>query len=485
MVPVSLLTLFAMAVQGFHPYAEDGGLYAAGIKKRIDPNLYAARPDFVLAHLRFTPFAGFVAWLTRASHLSLDWVLLALYGVSVWATLYAGWMLASRCCSTRSGRLGAVALLACWLTMPIAGTSLLLMDPYVTARSVSTPLTLLALAWALEAIEGSRRGAVLCGFALLMAFVHPLMATYALAAVVVLVVVSRRGWGAAILFLVAVSAAAMVQAWAPAESAIYVRAEMTRYYWFPLQWQWYELFGLATPLILLWRMRREPERAYRWNLLARSAVVLGLISLVVALLFARVGLATHLVARLQPLRCFQVVYEVLFLLMGGWLGERWLRTAAWRWGLMLIVLGGVMFTVQRQTYPASPHFELPFIYPRNPWVHSFVWARQNTPENAVFALDAHYITEPGEDAQGFRAWAERSALPDYSKDGGEASITPALASEWAAGVEAQLGIDQQSDAERAASLKRMGADWVLLRRTSATGWECPYENEAVKVCRIP
>ena len=42
------------------------------------------------------------------------------------------------------------------------------------------------------------------------------------------------------------------------------------------------------------------------------------------------------------------------------------------------------------------------------------------------ALDAQYITKPGEDAQGFRAIAERSALPDYSKDGGVVTNKPEL-----------------------------------------------------------
>ena len=52
-------------------------------------------------------------------------------------------------------------------------------------------------------------------------------------------------------------------------------------------------------------------------------------------------------------------------------------------------------------------------------------------------LDSHYITSPGEDAQSFRAIAERSAMPDYSKDGGEASIMPGLTSAWMSGVVAQ------------------------------------------------
>jgi len=485
---VSLLSVFALAVQGFHPCAEDGGLYVAGIKKMLDPNLYPVRPDFVLAHLRFSPFAATVAAIARSTHLPLPSVLLALYCASVWATLYAGWMVASHATESLTGRCGAVVLLACWLTMPIAGTALMLMDPYVTARSVSTPLALLAVAWAMDALNGSWRGVVMCALALTLAVVHPLFAVYGLATIAVLLVVgakqqSVRRWGPVALAALAFAAAGVLQAIAPPESPAYVRAALTRYYWFPLRWHWFELFGLVAPLALLWLLGRL-RASVGWRVLARMALLLGAISLAVAIVFARADLSTHLVARLQPLRCFQMVYVVMTLLLGAWLGDRWLKHQPWRWGLLFACCGGVMFFVQRSTYPASTHFELPGRPPGNPWAQAFLWVRQNTPKDAVFALDADYIAHAGEDAQGFRGIAERSALPDYSKDGGEASITPELADAWVAGQTAQRGLDDQTDRARSAALQPLGVTWVVLDRNSATTWHCPYENAAVKVCQV-
>ena len=73
-------------------------------------------------------------------------------------------------------------------------------------------------------------------------------------------------------------------------------------------------------------------------------------------------------------------------------------------------------------------------------MQAFLWIRGNTPKDALFALDADYINAPGEDAQSFRAIAERSALPDYSKDGGEASIAPDLTAAWSIGQAAQRGL---------------------------------------------
>ena len=486
---VSLLSVFALAVQGFHPYAEDGGLYVAGIKKMLDPALYALRPEFVDAHLRFSPFASAVAGMTRITHIPLPWMLLALYAAGVWATLYAGWMVISRCTESRPARYGAVSLLACWLAMPIAGTSLMLMDPYVTARSISTPLTLLAIAWSLDAMSGSWRAGLLCAIALTLAVVHPLMAGYALATVLIVPVVSSphtrvRRWGPILLCALGFALATTVQACAPRESPQYLAAVMTRTYWFPLQWRWYELFGLAAPFVLLIGLGRSSVSP-RWRALAHVAITLGAISIAVALVFSRVGLATHLVARLQPLRNFQIVYEVMILLLGAWLGERWLRLEPLRWALLLTSLGGIMFFAQRSTYPASAHFEFPASTPTNPWQEAFLWIRSHTPKDAVFALDPHYITRDGEDAQSFRGIAERNVLPDYSKDGGEASITPAVADAWVEGQVAQSGIDAESDALREAKLKPFGVDWVVLDEDSVTAWPCPYRNQTVKICRIP
>ena len=453
----------------------------------------------MVAPLRFSLFAPLVADLVRLTHMPLTSVLLGLYFAGIWATLAAGWMVATRCVASLQGRLGAVALLACWLTLPVAGTSLILMDPYVTARSISTPLTLMALAWALDRKVASWW---LCALALAgAALVHPLMAGYGLAAVLLVAVFGARQpaircWGAPALGLFALAVAATVQALAPAESADYVRIAITRYYWFLSRWQWFEWLGLLGPMIVLaalWRWRSGSQHSHEIDeppphnrVLTAAIIALAAIALAVACCFARESTATHLLARMQPLRCFQQVYEVMALLLGAWLGETLLRNRVWRWAMLLAVLGGLMGIVQQDIYGHSAHIEWPGRTPVNSWEQAFVWVRQHTPVDAVFALDARYITQGrGEDAQCFRALAERSALPDYSKDGGEAAIAPNLTPAWAAGQSAQTGLETASDAERLARLKPLGAGWVVLERSSPTQWPCPYTNERVKVCRLP
>ncbi len=449
------------------------------------------------------------------SNLSLEMVLLLVHLATFWMTLFAAWLLAARCYGSREARCGAVALLAAWMTLPVAGTSLMLMDPYVTARSLSTPCVLLALVGVLQFLrpqfvreEGGTperwRGLALCCAGLAGAGVmHPLMAAYGFGSVLLMGTVmssSRmvRVWGTAGLGLTAVAMAWGLMLSAPPESKIYQRVVLTRDYWFLSQWHWYELIGLIAPMVILSGIalgRRSEGDAARVGL-ARMAVVAGLTAIVVAMAFARTGMATHLVARMQPLRIFQTVYVVMILALGAALGERVLRRQAMRWLLVFSALAVVMVTAERRTFPASRHLELPSAVgwdaagsspadSGNPYERAFAWIGRNTPRDAVFAMDAQYITRTGEDAQSFRAIAERSVLPDFSKDGGVVTNKPELAAAWLQGQIAQKELSAKPDVERIAALRPLGVSWVVLEREALTGFVCGYANEAVKVCRLP
>jgi hypothetical protein len=520
-VLVTALTLFALLVHGYHPYAEDGGVYVPEIKRLLDPGLYPQGSEFVVGHLRYSLFAPMMSWLVRESHFGVEIVLLLVHLATFWMTLFAAWLLAARCYASMEARGGAVALLAVWMTLPVAGTSLMLMDPYVTARSLSSPCVLLALVGALrfllpqfeieeERAAERRRGLALCCAGLAGAgLMHPLMAAYGLGSVLLLGVVLSpnrmvRVWGTVGLGLTAVAMAAGMQLSAPPESAIYQRVVLTRDYWFLSQWRWYELTGLTAPILILSAValgRRREDDAARVGL-ARMAVVAGLTATVVAMLFARTGMATHLVARMQPLRIFQLVYVVMILAVGAALAEWVLQRRPMRWVLVFSVLAMVMVGAERRTFPGSRHLELPNALvwgasmdsekgdsektdSENQFELAFAWIGRNTPKDAVFAMDARYITETGEDAQGFRAIAERSVLPDFSKDGGVVTNKPELTAAWFEGQVAQSELNAEADAQRIAALRPLGVTWVVLGRQAVTGFACAYANEAVKVCRLP
>jgi hypothetical protein len=79
---VTALTLLAVAVHGYHPYAEDGGIYLPEIKRLLRPGMYPQGAEFVVGHLRFSIFAPVMAGLVRWSHLRVETVLLLVHMAS-------------------------------------------------------------------------------------------------------------------------------------------------------------------------------------------------------------------------------------------------------------------------------------------------------------------------------------------------------------------------------------------------------------------
>ena len=488
---LAALTLCTLLVHGYHPIAEDGGLYVAGILYKLDPTLFPDYNAFVTEHLRFSLFAPSVAAMVHLTHFSFAWCLLLVNLLSIWLTLHAARQLLRRCLASEPAQLAGVALLAAWWTLPVAATSLMLMDPYVTARSLSMPLSLFAIAFALDDWHATPRAAFLCTLCLLAAILfHPLMAAYAIALVILLRMVRLLHPLLPLVFLTvaAIASATVIQFAAPPESPALIAAEITRYYWFLSQWHWYEMLGLLAPLLILLTLGRRREFSPAAALLCRASIALGMIATLIAVILARENLAIHLVARLQPLRVFLLIYAVMALLLGAWLQ----RICATRPRLRaipavaVIAMAAAMFFVQRATFAASQHLELPWraAHNPNPWVQAFLWSRDNTAKDALFAIDANYITTDGEDAQTFRATAQRSILPDHSKDGGEASITPALAEVWLRASTAQTDLSKLDDTARDARLQPYAVTWMVLHSSARTNHSCPYDNGTVKVCRV-
>jgi hypothetical protein len=174
----------------------------------------------------------------------------------------------------------------------------------------------------------------------------------------------------------------------------------------------------------------------------------------------------------------------LFVCVGGFLGEYVLKDRAWRWLVLLIPLSVGMFLAQRSLFRASAHIEWPGRAPKNPWAQAFVWIRENTPADAVFAIDPDYMRWPAEDAIGFRCLAQRSRLADTVKDGGVVSMFPPLADEWLEQVRAQNPWRNLRAADFARLRQKYGVTWVVVQQLGVDGLTCPYQNPAVRVCRL-
>jgi hypothetical protein len=185
----------------------------------------------------------------------------------------------------------------------------------------------------------------------------------------------------------------------------------------------------------------------------------------------------------QPMRGFHLLYIVLFLLMGGLVFERVLRARVWLYVLVLGATALGMIYAQRELFPGTRHIEWPGADTGNRWVHAFVWIRDNTPQNAYFAIDPRYMQRRGEDEHGFRAWAERSVLADWDKDPGVICLFPALAPKWQEQVHAQDGFEKFGKPEFLGLRQRFGADWVIADHSVGLN-ACPYQKDGIYVCKI-
>ncbi|MEK6398670.1 MAG: hypothetical protein V4734_11340, partial [Terriglobus sp.] len=458
---LAFCSVVAVCLLGYHPYAEDGGIYASALSLRLDPSLFPAYREFVVAHTGKSLFIPIVGALVRLSHMSQGVAMFALYVVSVVATLAALMRLGRTLLPSERQRQWATLLLAVSLGMPVGGTSLYLVDPYLTARSFSTPLIVLALSMLLE----RRYGVVAVCMAVAFA-IHPLMTLWAVFPVALVLVwqqAKRPVRGAVVAGLVFVGVMGTVQALLPADAAAVRAASLSRSYWFLSQWQWYEWIGLIAPCALLLCLVGMPSVYEEFRddarLLACAAVAAMLTVSVASLLWIHTGNAAFLLARMQPLRLLHPVYLVFLMLLAGWLSKvAGASLKAWTaFGVLLCSSACGMLYLQRTTYPNSSHMELPWNTSDNGYVQAAEWIRANTEKDALVATDANYTTASGEDAQMLRAIALRSTVPDAAKDGGISSVMPVLASAWMAGSQAQAGLAKLPDAERITRVKPLGA----------------------------
>ncbi|HEY6447525.1 MAG TPA: hypothetical protein VIY53_13775 [Acidobacteriaceae bacterium] len=474
-----MLTPIALFIHGYHPFANDAGLYIAGVGHLLDPALYPLNAVFVTAFTRWSVFAWTLAALVRLTHLPLPWILFATHLFSIFLFLTACRLLATRLFVAEPARWCAVLLAAACCALPVAGTALVLLDPYVTARSFSTPLALFAVAACLRGAW--LRSALLLTLAVL---IHPLMGAYAVAFVTLLTLINAGRLRPA-LALSAAACAAAACAFAMARHAAICEAYRqavslpARTFLFLARWQWYEILGLVLPLLLFATAAHRLPRRSPTQSLCLAAVLLGSTAALMAALFVPPA-GPYLLVPLQVLRSFHILYAVGMVLLAAPLATLLRRSRFAGIGLLILIFAA-MFLVERVSWPGSNRVEWPGMRPANPYEQAFLWIRGHTPADAVFAFDPELVYQLGEDEQGFRVLSERDQLAD-DKDAGVVAVVPRLAQRWAAQRNAETSVNRMSDAERRGRLMPLGATWLLLPPDAQTRFPCPYRNTAVQVC---
>jgi len=479
-VQLGLLSGLVLFVHGYHPFANDAGIYVAGVRKLLDPALFQIDAPFVVSHTRLSIFAHLVATFVRVSHLPLAWVLLFAHLISIYLFLWACWRFASVVFDSSVARWCSVLMAAAFFTLPVAGTALTIMDPYVTARSFSTPLGLLALAALVQ-----RRWIQAVVFATFCLLLHPLMGAYTVVFLVVYAFIDVRRVRIAVgvcgaMFLTA-EIVWLVACHATVESG-YRQAVLSahREFLFLVRWQWFEIAGLVLPLLLY----AAAGFRFGWSSLigklCLSCVLTGTTAMLAAAYFVQPS-GPYLFVPLQMLRSFHPIYALGVVLLGG-TGSWFVQRARWFSVSAFVVLFGCMFLSARLSFAGSAHLELPG-RTASPWTEAFLWVRDHTPKDAIFAMEPSLLYAPGEDEQGFRAISERSALAD-DKDAGVVVVFPALATEWARERNAEAGVNNMTDVERGERLRPFGVSWLLLAPDAQTSFACPFRNGVVKVCAM-
>ena len=466
---LALLTICAIAIHGYHVGIEDQDVYLAAAKKWLHPSLYPVNAEFFTEQMKAALFIPALAATARV--VTLEWALLGWHVGSLFLVLLGCWRIAEVCFDAPASRWAAVATVAVLLTLPIAGTALYPVDPYLHPRAPASAGVLLAAAAALERRWG--RTGIWILFALAM---HPLMGLFGLSLLAFLCLPFSNP---------ALPTAAFAFVWFQRPSPAWNEAVQARSYYFPLRWQWYEWLGMLAPLGIIWAAGRIAERHFSPVLqrITSRLVLFAFFQTGVALLMTVPASMTVLPA-LQPMRWLHIFYFFFLVIVGGMAGEFILRDRVWASILIFGCLAGAMYYVQRDLFAHSNHLELPGRPPANPWQQAFLWIRANTSSADVFALDPKYMELPEEDAYGFRAWAERSMLAEDQKDPGAATVFPELAAKWQEQVHATRGIQNFTAAQFGELRDRFAVRWVVLPASASPPLSCPFRDEAARVCRI-
>jgi hypothetical protein len=468
------LTAIAPAVHGYHLGVEDAAIYLPAIKKHLNPSLYSFNADFFQVQTGPMLFDELVAWSVKLTRLPLDlamflWQVLILFAF-LWATL----RLARRCFADPAARWSAVTMITVLLTMPVSGTKLHIFDQYLHPRSLAALLIVLAAADLL----GRRwwRAVVWMAVAL---FVHPQMAALGTMWLIFLGWKTPKTSSATGLLL----AHPFARYFEPTNET-WREAMQTRGHYFLTNWTWYMWLGAIAPLAILYGFSRLAARTGNPTAarLALRTALFGLMFFAGALIVCLPTFARF--APMQPMRSLHIVYFVMLLLGGGFLGQYVLRRQVWRWAVLYLPLCLGLFFQSRSLFSGGEHIEWPWTKPRNQWVQAFVWVRENTPQDAVFALAPHAMREPGQDFHGFRGLAERSMLADHSKDAGLGALSTRLSKLWHEQVHTMDGWERFSKADFERLRERYNVSWVIVGRRHPAVLNCPYQNNVVRVCRL-
>ena len=492
-LPVLLFSVLGFLVMGYHPGAEDDAVYLPAVKAALNPALYPHDSAFFELQMRTSLFDQWMAHFVHITKIPVAAAECALQFGSIFLMLWAAWMILGRLFEERTAQWGGLAMLSAMLTLPVAGTALFIADQYLHPRNPATALILFGITRILARRKWQAVPLLVLAFVL-----HPLMGALGASFCVVLTLTLSAPVRAHVLSWRARLIPQSAEAATPAAAVFpfawllskptpeYVQAVTSRHWFNVYRWTWYEWIGAIAPLAIFWLVARV-ARKQGHETLSRFAIavfIYGAFQQAVAMiLLGPKALITF--SAIEPMRYLQLIYVFMTLILGAYLGQYLLKASAWRWAAFLLLANGGMCYAQRQLFPATEHLELPGVAPANEWVQAFKWVRENTPVDAYFAVDPHYMSAPGEDFHSFRALAERSVLADAVKDTSIITKVPQLGPQWEQQTQAAAGWSHFKHGDFERLKNEFGVDWVLVSVSQTGGLDCRWHNDSLSVCKIP
>jgi hypothetical protein len=474
---------------GYHPGAEDDGVYLAAVKSDVNPSLYPYDQVFFKAQLDATVFDKWLAFFVKVTGLSVQSSAFLWQCLAVFLIIFSASRILRILFDDVPAQLGGMALLATMFALPVTGTALYIVDQYLHPRTLATVLVLFAVSRILSARVWQAVPLVIAAIAL-----HPLMGAFGASFCCILsvqVALPKRATANVILDNAEVETAFPAFLLLPGgwvftqQSQEWVALLKTRHWSQLYQWTWYEWLGVIAPMVLYIIIARVATKNGQTKLgqLATALAIYTVFQQLLAMVILS-PIAPSTLATLEPMRYLHLDYVFLMLIGGAYIGRYLLKTNVVRWASFLVLTSGGMFLSQRQLFAGTEHIEFPRSQPANAWVQAFDWIKDNVPQDAHFALDPGYMALPGEDYHSFRALAERSALADAIKDPSVVTKVPQLYGEWEREIQAQQGWQNFTVNDFKRLNSEFGVNWVLVANTRSSGLRCPWHNDTVSVCAI-
>lgn len=479
-VGLAAAVVLAMTLHGYHTGASDQKLYVPAALRLVDPSLYPHDAAFFTSEARFTLFDDLLAATLRAG-LPLDVALFAGQIAALTLLLGAGRRLLARVGVPAAAQWAGVVALAVTLPIPVAGTRVGVLEPYLHPRGLAIAVAAWAFVYVLE-----RRWLALPCLAIAGAL-HPLTGVWSAGHLLAQVWPRqwRRNAGVAVVAVgIAANIACRAPVGPPLDESSFWRTALTPEVFggrYPANWPWYEWAGVVAPILVLAAIARDRRMPAAMRgiagRLALSAAALSVVAVALTLAPSREW-------PLQPMRHLHLVYAVALLLAGAWCELRVTLGQTYRRAALAFALAAAVVALQTR-YPDSPHVEWPGRLPDNTYVRAFDWIRTHTPVDARVAVDPFYLRRPGPDWHSARVFTQRSMLSDAVHDLSPAAMTPGLSERWMREQRALAGWPAFTRTDFARLTREFDVSWLVVAAGQATDLECPFVEPTVRVCRAP